>query len=121
MVLVSHYRRERDSVFNSRPQFMDPMDCNSESDRAVKGESSPKILWTVSGKRAVHQEAELCSLTHLCPLCCTAAGLVLGQQRGKSRQSPKPGKQHPEPCSGQKGRLALLPGKGCSGLESLTS
>lgn len=93
MFLVSHYRRERDSVFSSRPHFMDSMDCNppAESDRAVKGESNPKIFWTVSGKRAVHKEAGLCSLTHLCPFCCSAAGLVLGQQCGKSRQSPKPG------------------------------
>lgn len=65
MFLVSHYRRERDSVFSSRPHCMDSMDCNSpaESDRAVEGESNPEIFWSVSGKRAVHKEAELCSPT----------------------------------------------------------
>lgn len=104
----SYYKRERDCAF---------MDCNSlvESDRPLKGEPNPEVFWTVSGKSAVHKETELCSLTPSTSARFTAAlqvWLLLGQQHGKSRQSPKSG----DTASRAIHRLLRLKGKPSLGL-----
>lgn len=69
---------------------------NQASERGIQ---SRNIL--DSAKSFEHKERAVLPDTST-SVCLTAAlqeWLVLGRQHGKNRQSPKPGMQHPEPCT----------------------